>query len=285
MYQFLLLQTVQHGASGGQRDGVSVVGKAVQEGSRGNSIYDFFGGDDRAQRSVAAGETLGCDQNVGRDVPVFDGEVLSGAAHAGHDFVGDQQDAVAPADFRHLLQISRRRNDRAQRGPADRFEDESGGFTVSGFNRSLQLGRIFQSAVAAAVRAVVVAAIAVRNSHVRELAHHGQINFAPPLVAGNRERAQGRAVITLRPAEHLVTLGLSNLYLILPRQLQRRFDRFRSAAGEVHGAAAKILSGKFQQLSRVFFRDWSGELAGMDELQLRGLLRPWRRRFRGRRVR
>ncbi len=116
---------------------------------------------------------------------MFDGEVPSGAAHAGHDFIGDQQDAMAAADFRNLLQISRRRNHRAQGGAADRLEDEGGGFTVGGFNRSLQLGRIFQATVAAAVRAVVVAAIAVGNSHVGELAHHGQINFAPPLVAGN----------------------------------------------------------------------------------------------------
>ena len=69
----------------------------------------FLRGDDRAQWSVSAGETLGGDQDVGRNVPVFDGEVPSGAAHAGHDFVGDQQDAMAAADFRNLLQISRRR--------------------------------------------------------------------------------------------------------------------------------------------------------------------------------
>ncbi len=78
-------------------------------------------------------------------------------------------------------------------------------------------------------------------------------------------------MITLRPAEHLVTPGLSNLYLILPRQLEGGFDRFRSAAGEVHGASPKILSGKLKQLSRVLFRDRSGELAGVDELQLRQL--------------
>ena len=64
---------------------------------------------------------------------------------------------------------------------------------------------------------------------------------------------------------------MSDLHLILPRQLERGFDRFRSAAGEVHGAAAKILSGKLEQLARVLFRDRSGELAGVDELQLRQL--------------
>ena len=92
-------------------------------------------------------------------------------------------------------------------------------------------------------------------------------------------------MITLRPAEHLVAFGLSDLYLILPRQLQRSFDRFRPATGEVHRAAAKILSGKLQQFSRVFFRHWSRELAGMNELQLPGLLRHSARRFPERRAR
>ncbi len=78
-------------------------------------------------------------------------------------------------------------------------------------------------------------------------------------------------MITLRPAEHLVTPGLSNLYPILPRQLERGFDCFRSAASEVHGASPKILSGNSSS-SRVLFRDRSGELAGVSELQLRQLL-------------
>ena len=51
---------------------VSVVGEAVEECSGGNSIHHFFGGDDCAQRSVTAGETFGRDQDVGRNVPVFD---------------------------------------------------------------------------------------------------------------------------------------------------------------------------------------------------------------------
>src|SRR6185437_14387644 len=144
---------------------------------------------------------------------MFDGEISSGATHAGHDFVRNQQDAMASANFRDPLQISGRRDDRAQRGTAYRLEDEPGRFTVGGFNGSLQLGRVLLAAVPAAVRAVVVAAIAIWNSYVRELAHHGQIDFAAPLVAGNRKCPQGRAVIALASAENLVAFGLSCLHL------------------------------------------------------------------------
>ena len=203
-----------------------------------------------------------------------------GAAHAGHDFVGDQQNAVASADFGDLLQISGRGHDRTQGCPADRFEDEGRSLAVCGFNRFFQLGGILLAAVAAAVRAVVVAAIAIGNSDVRELPHHGQINFAPAFVAGNGKRAQSGAVIALRAAQHLVAPGLSDFHLILPSQLQRGFDGLRTAAGEVHRPATKILAGKVEQFLRVLFRDRSGELAGVDELQLPGLLRHRGRNLR-----
>src|SRR6202171_2835784 len=96
---------------------------------------------------------------------MFDGEIPAGAAHASHDFIGNHQDTVAPANFRYLLQISGRRNDCAQRGSADRLEDEPGRFT-GGFNGPLQLGRIFLTAVAAPVLAVIVTAIAIGDSYV-----------------------------------------------------------------------------------------------------------------------
>ena len=61
---------------------------------------------------------------------VFDGEVAAGAAHAGHHLVSDQQHAVAPANFGNLLRIPRRRNHRAERRTAYRFEDERGRFAI-----------------------------------------------------------------------------------------------------------------------------------------------------------
>jgi hypothetical protein len=80
-------------------------------------------------------------------------------------------------------------------------------------------------------------------------------------------------MIALGPAEHLVTPGLSNLHLILSRQLEGGFDRLRTAAGEVHGAATKIITGELEQFACIVFRDRSSELAGVDELQLRRLPR------------
>ena len=73
-------------------------------------------------------------------------------------------------------------------------------------------------------------------------------------------------MIALLATENLMALGLSAFDLILARQFQRGFDRFRSTAGEVHGAATKMFSGKGEQFLGVFFGDRSRELATVDEL-------------------
>ncbi len=54
----------------------------------------------------------------------------------------------------------------------------------------------------------------------------------PPGVAAGRERAKRVAVIALAPRDHVGALRLADLDEILPRHLERRFDRFRSAAHE-----------------------------------------------------
>ena len=200
--KFFCLQVAQDGASGGERDGVCVVGEAVQKssGAGGDGVDHFLAGEDGTERGVSAGESFGGDQDVGTQVPVFqemfDGEIAAGAAHAGHDFVGDTQDAVTAADFRDGRQISRRWNDCSESGAAHWFEEEGGGLAISllvvrGFDGTFQFGGVLLAAVAAAVGAIEVAAVAVGHADVRELFHHRQIDFAAASVAGNRERAQG----------------------------------------------------------------------------------------------
>ncbi len=79
-------------------------------------------------------------------------------------------------------------------------------------------------------------------------------------------------MIALRPAQNLVAFALSGFHLKLPRQFHCGFDRFRSAAGEIHCPATKVVTGKLDQFLRVFFRDRGCELAGVNELQLLRLL-------------
>ncbi len=138
---------------------------------------------------------------------MLDREVSAGASHAGHDFISDQKHAMAAADFGDGLQISRRRNDGAQRRAAYWFEDERGGLSVAGFDGTIEFRGILLAAVAASVGAIEVAAVAVGHADVRELAHHRQIHLPAALVARHRQRSERRAVITLLAAENLVALG------------------------------------------------------------------------------
>src|SRR5882724_12606548 len=101
-----------------------------------------------------------------------------------------------------------------------------------------------------------------------KLAHHRQVNLAPLLVARNRERAQRRSVIALIAAENLIARGLPDLHLILPGELQCRLDRFRTAAGKVHGSAAEMPAGKVEKFSRELLSNRRCELAAVDELEL-----------------
>ena len=60
-----------------------------------------------------------------------------------------------------------------------------------------------------------------------------RIGFAAPGVAAGRERAERVAVIALPPRDEALALRLPRLEEILPRDLDRRFDRLRSAADEI----------------------------------------------------
>ena len=84
-----------------QRDGVGVVSEAVEEcsGAGGNRVDNFLAGDDSAERSVSAGETLGSNQDVGLHIPMLHAKVPTCPAHPRHNLVGNEEHSVAATDF------------------------------------------------------------------------------------------------------------------------------------------------------------------------------------------
>src|SRR5512141_2151118 len=154
-----------------------VISETVEKsaGSGRNSVDNFPAGDHGAEGSITTGETLRSNQDVWLQVPMINGKIPPGPAHAGHDFIGDQEHAVAAADVGDGLQVSRRGNDCAERRSADRLEDECSRLSLAGLDRLFQLSRILLSAVAASIGAVEVTAIAVRHPDVLKLANHRQV--------------------------------------------------------------------------------------------------------------
>jgi hypothetical protein len=59
---------------------------------------------------------------------VLDSERFSGTAHAGHNFVRDEENSVLTADFRDARGVTFWRHRGAESGSDDRLEDEGRGF-------------------------------------------------------------------------------------------------------------------------------------------------------------
>ena len=122
-------------ANGGERGsaahGMAVVGQPAVENFVLEMLRDVMAHADRAQRQVAGSESLGHADQVGNDFPVIDGEPFARAAEAGHDFVGDHQDAVLVAELANALQVAIGRNQNAV--GADHGLENEGGDGVRAF--------------------------------------------------------------------------------------------------------------------------------------------------------
>src|SRR5439155_649588 len=91
---------------------------------------------------VPTGQALAGREDVGPHArPVLHAEPSSGAAHARHHLVGDEEHAVAVARLSHEPVILGRWNDRSCRGADGRLRDE-GGHRVGAFFTDLCLQRL-----------------------------------------------------------------------------------------------------------------------------------------------
>jgi len=126
--QSVVLEIVEDGIASGGRNGMGLIGEPVLKSAAAvfESLRDVRRDDDRAERSVAAGDSLSYQDDVGLDVPVLNSERLAGASHAGHDFVGDEQNLVLAANFSDAWGVVGWRDGCAKSGAHDRFEDEGG---------------------------------------------------------------------------------------------------------------------------------------------------------------
>lgn len=132
--EFLGFQIIENRIASGGRDGMRLVSEAVHEGGGAffEGLDDAGRDEDCAERRVTAGDSLSGEDDIGLEAPVLAGERFPGAAHAGHDFVGDQENTVAAADFGDAGGIAVNSGSGAE-GCADyRLEDEGsdGGIVV-----------------------------------------------------------------------------------------------------------------------------------------------------------
>ena len=94
----VLVDGLKHGPRGGAGDGVAAEGGAVR--ARGKQLRCLATGDGRADGQSPA-QPFGHGDHVRQDAFVLKGKKVAGAADAGLDLVGDEEDAVGVAKFPH----------------------------------------------------------------------------------------------------------------------------------------------------------------------------------------
>ena len=204
--QALLLDHLQRGDAGGHRQVVLGEGRAMHDGAVHpveNLVEDRLARQQRADGDMPAGERFRQQHHVRLDIPVLDSQEFACAAHAGLDFVGDQQRPVFAAEGCRIGQEGVVRNVHAL--ALNGLEDE--GRVLARGQRPLQLGDVVERD-----------ARAVRQQRLEA--------GAEILVVGQRQRAVGQAVIGVAHIQNAGAAGRA------AREFDGGLDALRPRIGE-----------------------------------------------------
>ena len=193
----VFLQASESGSAGQGMGGISAAqGQHAALKMPGNMVAH----QDRAHRHVPRCQALGQHHHVRHDAFMLDGEHLAGAAKAGDDFIGDEEDAVLVAQLPQAWQIAIRQREAAGR-PGDRFDDD-------GRHR----GRIFQAQlvfqglqaknITFRIGFIEITAVAVRIEEA-DSAGRSRLDGRAPRIAADSQGAIRGAVITAILGEDL----------------------------------------------------------------------------------
>ncbi len=259
--ELLLFQNIENGIAGGHRHRMRLISESVlkRSGAQIEGLCHPRGRNDRAERRVSAGDAFAYRDDIGLDAFVFDGEGSASPSHAGHDFVGDQQDVMTPADLGNPPHVTLRRNSRAQIRAHHRLENKSG----HAFGILPEQGFQFIGTGKITLREIQTqrTAPAKTGSDMPPLGKQRQIRCAARHVPAQRHRAQGAAVITLPAGDHAEPFGLSAFQMKLTGHLDSSFVGFRSAGGEPDASAdAQARGRKIEQPPRKSLCGGGGEL-------------------------
>src|ERR1700733_10785609 len=194
----------------------------------------------------------------------------SGAAHAAHDFIENEQHAVAVADRADALEVICHRRHRPRRradhGFGDKGDDLIGPeFEDLVFELLCGARGIIGVAFACLSPAIGVAGIDMVGFDQQRLELR-----AAPFVAAGRKRAPRVAMVALAARDDVPPLRFALLDEILPRHFQRGLYRFRSATDEIDMVDSRR-RGLDQPVGELLSR-FRGKKAGMGVSELVELL-------------
>ena len=196
-------------------------------------LVHFFGHEQSAERQVACAQAFGERNEIGGDAFLFTRVATAGAPHPAHHFVEDEQHAIAVADLADAREITWNRRDAAERRANDGF-GYKGGHRVATERKNLGFELVCNafSVIRFAFAFTLPAIGETRRDMVSRLEKQRFEHRATADAAARGQHPRGGAVITMRAPDDMTPLGLASLDEILPRELESRFDRFRTAARE-----------------------------------------------------
>ena len=167
------------------------------------------------------------------------------------DLVGDEQDAMAVADFADALEVARRRGETAA-GVLHGLEVD-GGHRVGALAHNGPFDLVGgPSAEGHLVVGEDLGPVEVRVGHLDRPGHQRLEGSAQLGDAGDGERPHGGAVVGDVAADHLRALGLTGHAEVLAGQFPGRLDRFGTARGEEDAVevAGRVAGDPLGQLDR-----------------------------------
>ena len=256
-------------------------------GPVGDRVVDMVGHEDGAHRHVAGGQPLGRGHEVGDDVVVLAGEERAGAAEAGDDLVGNEQDVVLLANGVHGLQPPRRRHENASR-PLDGLGIEGGNAVSAQFRDLRPQGGDRRVDDRLRVGAGRIAIGIVRRNLVLPIVGHSETGVKDPYRGKSGSRRRG-PMVAIFDRDELVLLRCRLGVIVVADEPDRAVDGVGAAEREVDmvevarrqfgqpggqtngrlGAQPEIARriGKLAQLLRCSLDDAVLSIAGVDAPQ------------------
>ena len=162
-------------------------------------VEDLTGGQRGGHGQVSARDALAQAEYVRRDAFFLAGEHGAGAAEAGGDFIGDEQDVVRSAEVGNPLQIAFRMNQHPARALDERFNNE-GGNAVRLSSQDI-FDRTQTALVARLFAGTERTAIRMGRRRVQRREEERPVGLVEAIDIADAHGADGVAVIALREAE------------------------------------------------------------------------------------
>ena len=175
-------------------------------------------------RLITTAKALRDHLNIGRNAFLFPGMQGTGATHAGHHLIQNQQSAMAITDSAHGLEIAGQRGRATKRGSHHRFRAKGDHIArAKALEFRLKLRRQPRDVISIVFIFAPIAIGEAGGDMAEGIRQDRRVRRAPRDIATGRKRAQRIAMIGLAPRDKARALRFACFQKILPRDFECGF--------------------------------------------------------------